>query len=71
MQSLRSLPRPCASASLIVITLSMASGQGGSGTLTVEGKVMDSHPMPGSLPISLAWDENLRRDRVMLTRLLD
>lgn len=32
-------------------------GKGGSGTLTVDGKVMDSHPMPRSLPISLAWDE--------------
>jgi arylsulfatase A-like enzyme len=32
-------------------------GKGGSGTLTVDDKVMDSHPMPRSLPISLAWDE--------------
>jgi hypothetical protein len=32
-------------------------GKGGTGTLKVDGKVVDSHPMPRSLPISLAWDE--------------
>jgi len=32
-------------------------GKGGTGTLTVDGKVMDSHPMPKSLPIAIAWDE--------------
>jgi len=32
-------------------------GKGGTGTLTVDGKVADSHPMPKSLPIAIAWDE--------------
>jgi arylsulfatase A-like enzyme len=32
-------------------------GKGGTGTLTVDGKVVDSHRMPRSLPISLLWDE--------------
>jgi arylsulfatase len=32
-------------------------GKGGTGTLKVDGTVVDSHPMPKSLPISLAWDE--------------
>jgi arylsulfatase A-like enzyme len=32
-------------------------GKGGTGTLKVDGKVVDGHPMPRSLPISLAWDE--------------
>jgi len=32
-------------------------GKGGTGTLTVDGKVVDSHPMPKSLPIAIAWDE--------------
>jgi len=32
-------------------------GKGGTGTLKVDGKVVDSHPMARSLPISLAWDE--------------
>jgi arylsulfatase len=32
-------------------------GKGGTGTLTVDGKVADSHPMPRSLPIAVAWDE--------------
>jgi len=32
-------------------------GKGGTGTLKVDGKVVDSHPMPRSLPITVAWDE--------------
>ena len=32
-------------------------GKGGTGTLKVDGKVVDSHPMPRSLPITIAWDE--------------
>jgi arylsulfatase len=32
-------------------------GKGGTGTLKVDGKVADSHPMPKSLPIAVAWDE--------------
>jgi arylsulfatase len=32
-------------------------GKGGTGTLKVDGKVADSHPMPRSLPITVAWDE--------------
>jgi arylsulfatase len=32
-------------------------GKGGTGTLKVDGKVADSHPMPRSLPIAVAWDE--------------
>jgi len=32
-------------------------GKGGIGTLTVDGTVADSHPMPKSLPIAVAWDE--------------
>ena len=32
-------------------------GKGGTGTLKVDGQVVDSHPMPKSLPITLAWDE--------------
>jgi arylsulfatase len=32
-------------------------GKGGTGTLTVDGEVVDSHPMPHSLPIAVAWDE--------------
>ena len=32
-------------------------GKGGTGTLKVDGKVVDSHPMPKSLPIAVAWDE--------------
>ncbi len=32
-------------------------GKGGTGTLTVDGTVVDSHAMPHSLPISTAWDE--------------
>jgi arylsulfatase len=32
-------------------------GKGGTGTLRVDGAVVDSHPMPKSLPVSLAWDE--------------
>ncbi|BCH26656.1 arylsulfatase [Mesorhizobium sp. L-8-3] len=32
-------------------------GKGGTGTLKVNGTVVDSHPMPKSLPITLAWDE--------------
>ena len=31
-------------------------GKGGTGTLKVDGKVLDSHPMPKSLPIAVAWD---------------
>jgi arylsulfatase A-like enzyme len=32
-------------------------GKGGTATLKVDGKVVDSHPMPRSLPIALMWDE--------------
>jgi arylsulfatase len=32
-------------------------GKGGTGTLKVDDKVVDSHPMPRSLPITLMWDE--------------
>jgi arylsulfatase len=32
-------------------------GKGGTGTLKVDGAVVDSHPMPKSLPITVAWDE--------------
>jgi len=32
-------------------------GKGGTGTLTVDGKAVDSHPMPRSLPIALMWGE--------------
>ena len=32
-------------------------GKGGTGTLKVDGKVVESHPMPRSLPIALPWDE--------------
>jgi arylsulfatase len=32
-------------------------GKGGTGTLKVDGKVVDSHSMPRSLPITVAWDE--------------
>jgi arylsulfatase A-like enzyme len=32
-------------------------GKGGAGTLKVDGQVVDSHSMPRSLPITLAWDE--------------
>jgi len=32
-------------------------GKGGTGTLKVDGEVADSHPMPHSLPIAVAWDE--------------
>jgi len=32
-------------------------GKGGTGTLKVDGKVVDSHPMPKSLPLVLPWCE--------------
>jgi arylsulfatase len=32
-------------------------GKGGTGTLKADGLVLDSHPMPHSLPISLMWNE--------------
>jgi len=32
-------------------------GQGGTGTLKVDGKVVDSHPMPRSLPVGIGWVE--------------
>jgi arylsulfatase len=32
-------------------------GQGGTGTLKVDGKVVDSHPMPKSLPVGIGWVE--------------
>jgi arylsulfatase A-like enzyme len=32
-------------------------GKGGIGTLTVDGTVADSHPMPRSVPVILPWDE--------------
>jgi len=39
-------------------------GKGGTGTLSVDGKVVDTHAMPKSLPIAVAWDEtfNVGRD---------
>jgi arylsulfatase len=32
-------------------------GKGGTGTLTVDGMVVDSHSMPRSLPITVGWNE--------------
>ena len=32
-------------------------GKGGIGTLKVDGKVVDSHPMPRSLPVGIGWVE--------------
>jgi hypothetical protein len=32
-------------------------GKGGTGTLKVDGKTVDSHPMPKSIPIALMWSE--------------
>jgi arylsulfatase len=32
-------------------------GKGGTGTLAVDGKVVDSHPMPRSVPVILPWVE--------------
>jgi arylsulfatase len=32
-------------------------GKGGTGTLKVDGRVVESHPMPHSFPITLPWDE--------------
>jgi arylsulfatase len=32
-------------------------GKGGTGTLKVDGKVVDSHPMARSIPLVLPWDE--------------
>ncbi|RKE67579.1 arylsulfatase [Pseudorhodoplanes sinuspersici] len=32
-------------------------GKGGTGTLQIDGKVVESHPMPHSFPITLPWDE--------------
>jgi arylsulfatase len=32
-------------------------GKGGTGTLKVDGNVVESHPMPRTLPITLMWDE--------------
>jgi arylsulfatase A-like enzyme len=32
-------------------------GKGGTGALTVDGKVVDSHPMPRSVPVILPWVE--------------
>jgi arylsulfatase A-like enzyme len=32
-------------------------GKSGTGTLTVDGKMLDRHPMPRSLPVSLGWAE--------------
>jgi arylsulfatase A-like enzyme len=32
-------------------------GKGGTGTLSVDGKVVDSHPMPRSLPITIGWTD--------------
>ena len=32
-------------------------GKGGTGTLKADGEALDTHAMPKSLPISLAWDE--------------
>ena len=32
-------------------------GKGGTGTLTIDGQTVDSHPMPKSLPITTGWNE--------------
>jgi arylsulfatase len=32
-------------------------GRGGTGRLSVNGREVDAHPMPRSLPITVAWDE--------------
>jgi hypothetical protein len=32
-------------------------GQGGTGTLKVDGNVVDTHPMPRSLPVGIGWVE--------------
>jgi arylsulfatase A-like enzyme len=32
-------------------------GKGGTGTLKVDGKVVDNHPMPKSLPVGIGWCE--------------
>jgi hypothetical protein len=32
-------------------------GKGGAGSLKVDGKVVDNHPMPRSLPVTLPWVE--------------
>jgi len=32
-------------------------GKGGTGTLKVDGAIMDSHPMPKSLPVGIGWVE--------------
>jgi hypothetical protein len=32
-------------------------GKGGTGTLKVDGQVVDSHPMPRSLPVGIGWVE--------------
>ena len=32
-------------------------GKGGMGTLKIDGKVVDSHPMARSIPLVLPWDE--------------
>jgi hypothetical protein len=32
-------------------------GPGGTGTLKVDGKVVDTHPMPRSLPVRIGWVE--------------
>jgi arylsulfatase len=32
-------------------------GKGGTGTLKVDGKSVDSHPMAHSIPLVLPWDE--------------
>jgi arylsulfatase len=34
-------------------------GRGGTGVLTVDGKVVATQQMPKSLPLTLQWDENL------------
>ena len=35
----------------------MAQVLGKAGILEVDGKLLESHPMPRSLPITLPWDE--------------
>jgi arylsulfatase len=32
-------------------------GKGGTGTLKVDGKVADAHPMPRSLPVGIGWTD--------------
>jgi len=42
---------------LCLIGAAPGFGKGGTGTLKVGGKVVDSHPMPQSVPVRLPWTE--------------